>query len=92
MVVRRVASAVVAAVMAGAFLAVPTPAQAVKATKYANCTALNKHYAHGVGKPGAKDKVSGKAKPVTNFYKNLALYNANKTLDRDKDGIACEKH
>jgi hypothetical protein len=59
--------------------------------KYKNCAALNKAYKHGVGKPGAKDKVASGKKPVKNFGVNLALYNANKRLDRDKDGIACEK-
>jgi hypothetical protein len=58
---------------------------------YSNCTAMNRLYRHGVGKPGARDHVSGRARPVTNFYKNLALYNANKGRDRDGDGIACEK-
>lgn len=65
-----------------------------KAKHYRNCTALQKVYPHGVGKPGAKDKVSGKYRPgrsVTNFKKSLALYNANKDKDRDRDGVACEK-
>jgi|CXWJ01.1.fsa_nt_gi hypothetical protein len=71
--------------------AVAGQAVAAKVTvkKFKNCTALNKTYKHGVGKPGAKDKTSGKR--VTNFKKSAALYNANKHLDRDKDGIACEK-
>jgi hypothetical protein len=67
------------------------PADAA-AKKYANCTALNKVYKHGVARKGAKDKVSGHTKPVTNFTVNTAVYNANKAkLDRDKDGVACEK-
>jgi hypothetical protein len=61
------------------------------AKHYKNCTALNKVYPHGVGKPGAVDHVSGHSKKVTNFYVSLALYNANKGSDRDHDGIACEK-
>ncbi|MGC3953912.1 MAG: excalibur calcium-binding domain-containing protein [Propionicimonas sp.] len=75
----------------------PAPLQAtalaskVKIKKFKNCTALNKTYKHGVGRSNAKDKVSGRSKPVRNFYKNTALYNANKKMDRDKDGIACEK-
>lgn len=70
-----------------------TPASAAAAPKkYANCTALNKVYKHGVGRSGARDHVSGKSKPVTNFTVNTAVYNKNKALDRDKDGIACEKH
>lgn len=77
----------VAATAVSASAAVPAP------KKYANCTALNKVYKHGVGRKGAKDKVSGKTKPVTDFTVYTATYNLNKAkLDRDKDGIACEKH
>jgi len=78
---------VVATTATGAYAALPTP------KKYANCAALNKVYKHGVGRKGAKDKVSGSTKPVTNFTVYTATYNLNKArLDRDKDGIACEKH
>ena len=66
------------------------PAEAAP-VRYKNCTALNKAYAHGVGKTGAKDRVRGKTKPVTTFKINTALYTANKHLDGDKDGVACEK-
>lgn len=59
------------------------------AKTFQNCTKLNKVYPHGVGKPGAVDKTSGKR--VTNFKKSTALYNANKKSDRDGDKIACEK-
>ncbi|TBN57360.1 excalibur calcium-binding domain-containing protein [Glaciihabitans arcticus] len=58
---------------------------------FANCTALNKKYPHGVGKKGAKDKVSGASKPVKTFTVSTSVYNKNKKSDRDKDGIACEK-
>ncbi len=60
---------------------------------FANCTALNKVYPHGVGKVGAHDKGKGKNfRPVTTFKRDNALYQANHTkLDRDKDGVACEK-
>jgi len=61
------------------------------AKTYANCDALHKKYPHGVGKKGAKDKVSGSTKPVKNFTVNTSVYNANKKSDRDKDGVACEK-
>jgi hypothetical protein len=30
--------------------------------------------------------------PVTNFKRSTRLYLQNRGLDRDKDGIACEKH
>ena len=50
-----------------------------------------KKYKHGVGRKGARDKVSGRTKPVRNFKVSTAIYNANRHSDRDKDGIACEK-
>lgn len=60
---------------------------------YKNCTAFNKKYPHGVGELKARDKTSGK--PVTTFKRSTKIYNVamghNKGLDRDKDGIACEK-
>jgi hypothetical protein len=60
---------------------------------YKNCTNLNKKYRHGLGRRFAVDKTSGE--PVTNFYRSTVLYRRamsyNRGLDRDKDGIACEK-
>lgn len=64
-------------------------AEAAKPRTFKNCTALNKVYHHGVGKPGAHDKTSGT--PVTTFKRSKPLYLANVKRDRDKDGIACEK-
>lgn len=80
------------AVPAGATAtAVPTAAL----RRFKNCTALNRVYKHGLGKRGAVDRAAGKrkAKPVRNFTVNTRLYNAQpRSLDRDRDGIACEKH
>ncbi|MBD0861966.1 excalibur calcium-binding domain-containing protein [Gordonia sp. zg691] len=73
--------------MAVAPLMVAAPAAA--ATDYANCSALNADYPHGVGEPGAVDSTSGT--PVTGFTVDQALYDANDESDRDGDGIACEK-
>lgn len=64
-----------------------------KIVAYKNCTALNKVHKGGVAKAGVKyNKVSGKnrafkVKPVI----STALYKKNTKLDRDKDGVACEK-
>ncbi len=61
--------------------------------KFKNCTALNKVYRHGVGRNGARDHTSGKRvttfKASTSLYKKIIGYRSG--LDRDKDGIACEK-
>jgi hypothetical protein len=59
------------------------------APSYQNCTQLNRAYPHGVGKPGAHDHTGGT--PVTTFKRSAALYRANASKDRDRDGIACEK-
>lgn len=72
-----------------------TPANAAT-VKYKNCKALNKVHASGVAKPGAQDtkKVKGKKVAVTTSgvpTYDAALYKKNKKLDRDKDGIACER-
>ena len=60
---------------------------------YKNCTNLNKRYPHGVGRATARDRTSGV--PVTNFRRSNRIYRAatsyNRGLDRDRDGIACEK-
>ena len=54
---------------------------------------MHKTYPHGVGKLHARDKTSGT--PVTNFKRSTRLskiaISHNRGLDRDKDGIACEK-
>ena len=60
---------------------------------FKNCTNLNRRWRHGVGLPGARDRTSGR--PVTNFFRSRATYSRamsfNRRLDRDRDGIACEK-
>jgi hypothetical protein len=60
-----------------------------KPIKYKNCAALNKVYSGGVAK-SAKSKNKGgeiKLKPTV----NAKVYDLNKALDRDKDGLACER-
>jgi hypothetical protein len=62
-----------------------------------NCTHVHTKYRHGVGKVGAHDRTT--ATPVTTFYRSTRLYNIAMSynrergynLDRDHDGIACEK-
>jgi hypothetical protein len=60
---------------------------------YKNCTNLNKKYPHGLGRSSARDRTSDT--PVSNFKRSTRLYDLamsyNRGLDRDKDGIACEK-
>jgi hypothetical protein len=76
----------------GLLAGVGLPAEAAaKPVKYKNCTALNTVYAHGVGTPKARDEIASGKKPVTTFTKSLAVYTKNTHLDRDHDGIACER-
>ena len=90
----------IAAAMALSVTAIAGPADAAaKPRSFTNCTALNKVYPHGVGRKGAHDHTSGK--PVKNFTVNSTLYSYNDggksrhagehDLDRDNDGVACEK-
>jgi hypothetical protein len=90
----RPAAAVATLATAGLLVAgTALPAQAAVPAKWKNCTTVNKTYKHGIGKVKAKDHTSGT--PVTTFKHSDSLYRtaikANKGLDRDKDGIACEK-
>ena len=87
---KRVLVFVTAAAVLGASQAsAAVSSTAAASKKYRNCTALNKVYPHGVGRVGARDHTSGT--PVTNFKRSNKLYRENKSRDRDKDGIACEK-
>jgi Excalibur calcium-binding domain len=91
---KRLGAAVVTIAMTATVggLAVPA-AQAHTTGIHDNCTNLNKKWHHGVGRSNAHDRTSGT--PVRNFFHNTKQYRLavshNATLDRDKDGIACEK-
>ena len=101
-----VVRAAVLAAAAAALLVCPLGATgadgAIKAKHYSSCAKLNADYPHGVGKTGAKDKHSKSSKAVTNFKVSTKVYEMNNgkrnkatgeyDLDRDNDGIACEKH
>ena len=89
---RKLGSLVVASALFAAPLIAASPADAV-VYRWKNCTIVNQRLPHGVGLNRAHDKTSGV--PVTNFRHDSTMYrkamNANRGLDRDKDGIACEK-
>lgn len=86
-------SLAVALGIVAATVGLAAPVQAHSTGIHDNCTKLNQRWAHGVGLRGAVDKTSGVR--VTNFYRNGDAYRLadrhNGTLDRDNDGIACEK-
>lgn len=91
---RALQAAALAGVVAASVLLVPgESAVAVEGAKrFENCTALNAKYPHGVGRPKARDKTRSGTNPVTTFKRSKKLYRANKHSDRDRDGVACEKH
>lgn len=102
MKVRRASTLAVAVLAFGSFSGI---AQAVQpgslptASGYKSCKAMNAgKYPHGVGKKGAKDKTSGRR--VTTYKVDNKAYwrysaGVSKSgyydLDRDNDGIACER-
>jgi len=61
----------------------------VKIKTYKNCTALNKDFKGGVARTSKVKNKGGKTKYKP--YVSKALYDANKSRDRDKDLIACER-
>ncbi len=71
----------------------PTPSNkakpAPKPIKYKNCGALQKFYAGGVALSSQSVNKGGKIKLKPTV--NARVYNLNKSLDRDKDGLACER-
>lgn len=75
-------------------LALASSADARVPAEWKNCKAVNARYPHGIGRVGARDHTSGD--PVTNFKRSNHLYQvakaANRGLDRDGDGIACEQN
>ena len=71
----------------GLAISFPTQSNAA-AKKFKNCTELNKIYPGGIALPGAVN-AGGATKKEPKYDK--ALYTVNKSSDRDKDGIACEK-
>jgi len=56
-----------------------------------SCDAVNVTQPHGVGRPGARDKVSEGQSKVTDFNPNRKIYRQHVALDTDRDGIACER-
>lgn len=60
-----------------------------KIVKFKNCKEMNKVYKGGVAKSSKVKNKGGKTK--FRPFVSKALYNANITKDRDKDGIACER-
>ena len=81
-------------VFAAGFAVAPTVASAGGAKKYSSCEKLQKKYKNGV----AKNKKAAKRAVKAGHYKPASgkkarkVYKANyKSLDRDRDKVACER-
>ena len=86
---KKIGAVLTAAVLALGVAAIPAqPADAAPA-KFKNCTMLNKTFKGGVSMNATVRNKGGKTKYAPTV--NTAVYNNNKGLDRDKDGIACER-
>jgi hypothetical protein len=69
-------------------------ARGAKRALYDNCTNFHTKYPHGVGRVTARDH-SKSGLSGTNFLRSTRIYDIamkyNDDLDRDDDGVACEK-
>ncbi|KLV28385.1 excalibur domain-containing protein [Niallia circulans] len=86
---KRILSILLTIVLMLSFMPHSSAEAKTKVKKYKNCTALNKDYKGGVAKSKSTKNKGGKTKYKP--YVSKALYDANKKMDRDKDGIACER-
>lgn len=85
---RMVSLLSVLALVASISFSIPSSVDA-KVKVFKNCTELNKTYKGGVAKSKTVKNRGGKTKYSP--YVSSSLYTANKKMDRDKDGITCEK-
>jgi hypothetical protein len=89
---------VVVAIAIAAATTSAAPAEAAATVQhYANCTAVHHAYTGGIAKQGVTTNTVRSHGSVTHralkgrVLHSTAMYAANRKLDRDKDGIACEK-
>ena len=96
-ITRTLGIAAATTVLAASVIAGGTATAQAAPTVYANCTAVQKVYSGGIAKKSVtKNRVTSAGKVTYRALKGTvkkddALYAANKKLDRDADGIACEK-
>lgn len=65
------------------------PTNTANPIQFKNCAALNKIYPGGVAKSSNSRNKGGKIR--LGQFINSRIYELNKGLDRDRDGLACEK-
>lgn len=75
--------------LAASLFVVPFQSADAAPAKFKNCTELNKVYAGGVAKDAKVKNKGGKTKYKPHV--SAEIYKAHSKMDRDKDGIACER-
>lgn len=86
---RRIYKGFIAAFLVFYMIAMPIQSANAAPAKFKNCTELNKTYPGGVAKDTKVRNVGGKTKFKP--FVSAEIYKLHTTMDRDKDGIACEK-
>jgi hypothetical protein len=91
----RLRPVLIAAAVAATSLLIPAGPASASVPHYANCTkmhvAAHGKYKGGIARKGARDHRAGGGHAKYKPYVSTSYYNANKKMDRDKDGIACEQ-
>lgn len=82
-------SGFMAFLLAVTMIAIPVHSADAAPVKFKNCKELNKTYPGGIAKNAKIRNKGGKTKYTPSV--SLEIYNENMGLDRDKDGIACER-
>ncbi len=86
---KKIGAVLTATVLALGVATIPAQPADAAPTKFKNCTMLNQTYKGGVAKNATVRNKGGKTKYTPTV--NAAIYNSHTKLDRDKDGIACER-
>ena len=86
---RKILTGIIAMVVTLIMLATPLQSVDAAPATFKNCTELNKTYPGGVAKDSKVKNVGGKTKYKP--FVSAEIYKLHTKMDRDKDGIACEK-
>lgn len=81
----------VALAVSALVVAAPSAEAARRIPAYRSCKALNRVYPQGIARPRARDRVKPPARATSGWKVSAQGYRVNRRLDRDRDGIACER-
>lgn len=86
---KRIVALALAITLGGSLVSTNSASADFATKKYSNCKALNKKYPGGVARSRSVTNSGG----ATRFTPTVSpkIYKENKSKDRDRDGIACER-